>query len=242
MSADHCPPLTRESIQEKIDLYGCFIVQVPADDYLPGFAYTIGLHQRFNHPEIICFGLSLTLMKDLLNDACGEIKTGSAFTPNTFYNGLLEDYPVHFLPVDPAYYPHYLGTAGYFYQHQEFPAIQLVWPDKQSRFPWEPDFNPDWRRKQPLLDRDADFMFQEEKNVAVFTTRHVLEGKPILYVYHDEDGDWQFHSEDDPLEEDVRLVALSSIIKIDPGIVAIHQLSYGQRAWRASASDAWQWE
>lgn len=242
MSDDHCPPLTRESIQEKIDQYGCFIVQVPADDYLPGFAYTIGLYQRFNHPEIICFGLSLQVMADLLNHACEQIKNGLSFVPNTLCEGFPEDYPVQFLPVDAAYYPYYLGTGTHFYEHTPFPAIQLVWPDKQSRFPWAPDFNPDWRRKQPLLDRDTDFMFQEEKNLGVFTTRQVLEGKPILYVYHDEEGDWQFHSEDEPLEEDVRLVALTAIVGIDPGIVALHQLAYGERAWRASAADEWEYE
>ncbi|NML41179.1 DUF4262 domain-containing protein [Chitinophaga sp. G-6-1-13] len=242
MSGDHCPPLTRESIQEKIDQHGCFIVQVPADNYLPAFAYTIGLHQRFNHAEIICFGLSLELMASLLNDACDQIKNGASFTTSILYKGFLEDYPVQFLLVDPAYYPYYPAAGCYFYKHASFPSLQLVWPDKQSHFPWEPDFNSDWHRKQPLLDRDADFMFQEEKNVAVFTTRQVLEGKPILYAYHDEDGDWQFHSEDEPLEEDIKLVALSAIVEIDPGIVAIHHLSYGQRAWRPSAADKWEWE
>lgn len=242
MSDDHCPPLTRENIQENIDQHGCFIVQVPADDYLPAFAYTIGLYQRFQHPEIICFGLSLEVMASLLNDACSQIKTGVAFTTDTLYDGFLEGYPVQFLPVDAAYYPYYPAVGCYFYEHASFPVLQLLWPDKQSRFPWEPDFNPDWRRKQPLLDRNADFMFQEEMNLGVFTTKQVLEGKPILYVYNDKEGDWQFHSEEEPIETDVRLVALSSIVGIDPGIVAVHHLSYGQRAWRTSAADQWEWE
>ncbi|MBC9912735.1 DUF4262 domain-containing protein [Chitinophaga varians] len=242
MPADHCPPLTRESIQEKIDQHGCFIVQVPADDYLPGFAYTIGLFRRFNHPEIICFGLPLELMASLLNNACDQIKAGVSFTTNTPYKELLENYPVQFLPVDPAYYPYYPAVGSYFYEHASFPVLQLVWPDKQSLFPWDPDFHPALKRRQPLLDRNADFIFQEERNVAVFTTRQVLEGKPILYVYHDEDGDWQFHSEEEPLEEDIKLVALSAIVGIAPGIVAVHQLSYGQQASRASAANTWQYE
>lgn len=46
----------------KIEQYGCHIVLVEPDDYLPGFAYTIGLYQKFNHPKIICFGLKLPLL------------------------------------------------------------------------------------------------------------------------------------------------------------------------------------
>ncbi|MBC9934856.1 DUF4262 domain-containing protein [Chitinophaga qingshengii] len=240
MSNDHCSPITRENIQENIDQYGCFIVQVPEDDYSPSFAYTVGLHQRFGHPEIICFGLPLQLMGDLLNNACEEIRQGASFTTDTPYDEFLNNHPVRFLGVDQAYYPYYPAVGCYFYLTQQFPVLQMVWPDKQSLFPWETGFNPNLLRKQPLLDRNTDFMFQEERNLGVFTTRQVLEGKPILYVYHDEEGDWQFHSEQQPIEEDVRLVALAQIVKIDPGIVELHQLSYGQHATRATPEDAWE--
>ncbi|WP_211999857.1 DUF4262 domain-containing protein [Chitinophaga sp. HK235] len=244
MSDDQCQhlPVSKEKIQEKINQYGCFIVQVPEDDYLPAFAYTIGLYQQYGHPEIICFGLSVELMASLLNDTCDLIKQGQAFAPCTSYDDFLDNYPVQFLTVDQAYYPYYLGTGCFFYDHSRFPALQLIWPDKQSLFPWEPEFNPNWLRKQPLLDRNSDFMFQEEKNLAVFTSRQILEGSPILYVYHDEDGDWQFLSEEETDEQDVRIVALSEIVKIDPGIKELHLLSYDQRAWRASAKDKWEWE
>ncbi|RBL88215.1 DUF4262 domain-containing protein [Chitinophaga flava] len=244
MSNDHCQhlPISKEKIQKKIDQYGCFIVQIQEDDYLPAFVYTIGLYQQYGHPEIICFGLSVEVMASLLNDACDLIKKGQSFAPGTSYDDFLDNYPVQFITVDQAYYPYYLGTGCFFYGHNRFPALQLIWPDKQSLFPWEPEFNPNWLRKQPLLDRNSDFMFQEEKNLAVFTSRQILEGSPILYIYHDEDGDWQFLNEEETKEQDVRIVALSEIAKIDPGIKELHLLSYGQRAWRASPKDKWQWE
>lgn len=41
--------------------------------------------------------------------------------------------------------------------------------------------------------QEAEFPFADAPNTAVFTFCHVLEGKkPILYVAHDRDGDWQF--------------------------------------------------
>lgn len=234
--------MLHETTQQHIDNYGCSIVYIEADDYLPGFAYTIGLHQQFGHPEIICFGLPMELTGSILNDACLRIKEGQSFKPGNQYTDFLQDFTVQFIPVDKSFYPNYFGTASDFYGHHDYTALQLVWPDKQQRFPWEPDFNPVWKRKQPLLDRDTDFKFYEVRNLAVFTTKQVFEGKPILYVYHNEDGDWQFHSEQDPQLEDSMIVCLEEITKIDPGINDLYHLSYGQCAWRNSKEDDWEWE
>ena len=60
------------------------------------------------------------------------------------------------------------------------------------------------------------FPFSDAPNTACFTCCHVLEeNKPILYVSHDEDGYWQFLCGGNHKEEDVRVVSLASIIKID---------------------------
>ncbi len=40
-----------------------------------------------------------------------------------------------------------------------------------------------------------EWKFHEERNTACFTTSLVLKGSPILRVYHDYDGDWQFHGD-----------------------------------------------
>jgi hypothetical protein len=234
--------LSKEKTQKHIDDYGCSIVYIEENDYLPGFAYTIGLYQKFNHPEIICFGLPMKLTGSLLNDACDLIKEGQSLVPGQQYEDFLKDFTIQFLPINKAFYPDYFGTASNFYGNDDYPALQFVWPDKKQFFPWEPGFNPDLKRKQPLLDRNADFRFYEERNVAVFTTKHVLEGKQILYVYHNDDGAWQFHSEQDPQLEDSKLVSLETITKLDQGINDLYHLNYGQNAWRESIDDEWQWE
>ena len=41
------------TISADIEKYGCHIVLVEADDYLPSFAYSIGLFQTYHHPEVI---------------------------------------------------------------------------------------------------------------------------------------------------------------------------------------------
>ena len=102
------------------------------------------------------------------------------------------------------------------------------------------NFNPDWKFKQPLLDRNTDFRFYEEKNTCVYTTKQAINSEPILYVYHNDDGAWQFHTSLEPNLDDAMLVALEEITKLDPSINDIYHLQYGWWAWRGSKESAWQ--
>lgn len=233
----------KEAIKENIEKYGCHLALFEADNYLPAFAYSIGLYKKFDHPEIICFGLPTDLMGSLLNHARDLVKQGETLVPNKLYSGFLNGYDIQFIPVDEAFYPDYLGYGGWYYDESfDFPILQLVWPDKEQRFPWEENFNPDWQFLQPLLDRDTDFRFYEKRNLGVYTTKQVLDSEPILYVYHNEDGDWQFHSSSDPDINDAKLVSLESLVKKDSSLNNIYFLQYGWKAWRNSVNDEWEYE
>lgn len=233
----------RKTILKNIEEFGCHLILIEADNYLPGFVYSIGLFQKFNHPEIICFGLKKDVMAAIINHACDLIKNGEILVPNKLYSGFLQGYSIQFVELAKEFYQNYLGYAGWFYNRSfDFPALQLVWPDKQQKFPWEEDFNSDWKFKQPLLDRNTDFKFYEERNLGVFTTKQAFEGEPILYVYHNRDGDWQFHTNAEPNLEDAKLVCLKQITELDPSINDIYHLQYGWRAWRKSKEDEWQYE
>lgn len=220
--------------------YDCHLALLESDGYLPAFAYTIGLYEKFRHPEIIIFGLTTDVMGHLLNGLRDEIKKGNAFKPNETYSGLLEGYEVQFLEVKEENYPDYLGYAGWYYKKTfNFPVLQVVWPDKGSKWPWESEFNESWKFKQPLLDKVIDFKYYEERNLGVYTTYHALEGKPILYVHHNEDGDWQFHTEFEPKIEDSKLVSLDEMIKLDRTLNEIYYLNYGQTAYRNEIGAKW---
>ena len=138
--------------------------------------------------------------------------------PSIGYPDFLGDYDVRFLTVDKGWYKDYFGYGHWFNQTWNFPALQIVWPDKQALFPWEENFNPDWKSGQPLLDRSLDFKFREERNVAVFTTRQVLEGSPILRVVHEDDGSWQFLCDTTYEESDFKIVRLDEMVGRDPTV------------------------
>jgi hypothetical protein len=233
----------RKIILSNIEQFGCHLVAVDADNYMPGFVYSIGLYQKYGHPEIICFGLNPEVAAGIINHAHDLIKNRNPVVCNQPYSGYLEGFEVQFIEVDKAYYPNYFGYGAWFYDlSTDFPALQLVWPDKQNFFPWEEYFNPDWKFNQPLLDRNIDFKFYEEKTLAVCTTRQAFEGDPILYVYHDEDGYWQFLTHLDPATADSKIVSLEQITRLDASINEIYHLQHGWRAWRSSSYDDWQYE
>lgn len=93
----------------------------------------------------------------------------------------------------------------------------------------------------PMADR---WQFDDPPNSASFTTTLVLNGSPILRVYHDFEGGWQFHgSPDDPATPDVaRLVSLGSMVARDPTLNELHDLPDGWRAIRSSAKKPWKRE
>ncbi|MCA9265072.1 MAG: DUF2314 domain-containing protein [Planctomycetales bacterium] len=86
-----------------------------------------------------------------------------------------------------------------------------------------------------------DWQFDDPRNAASLTTSFVLDGAPILRVYHDYDGGWQFHgSPNDPATEDVaRVVSLDSVVTRDPAIAQLHDLPFGWRAIRNSTDSPW---
>jgi hypothetical protein len=53
--------------------------------------------------------------------------------------------------VDRIWYKWVLGYARLFYEGDEFPVWQCVWPDKQQHYPWESAFKADWAWLQPFL-------------------------------------------------------------------------------------------
>jgi hypothetical protein len=89
---------------------------------------------------------------------------------------------------------------------------------------------------------DDDWPFDQPRNCAAFALRSiVVDGGPILLVVHDaEDHGWQF-LDGRPIDmADAALVALSTIVRRDPGVLEVADLPPGWRAWRASAASPWQ--
>jgi len=233
---------SEKRILSDVEEHGFHIALYNGDGYSPSFAHTIGLYKTYSYPELICFGFSLELLHSVLWEGKRLLDKEPMPDPSSGYSGFLEGFDVRFVTIDKDRYADYFGYAGWFYKNWDFPALQIVWPDRQSLYPWDKDFNSNWKAAQPLLDRDNNFKFREERNVAVFTTRQVLEGLPILRVVHEADGNWQFLCNTTYDVADLKIVALQEIVKRDPTVNDLFQLNYGWYAVREVVGEKWQTE
>jgi hypothetical protein len=55
-----------------IEKYGFGVIMVPQTDYLPSFAYTVGLWKSYKHPELITLGMPIDILHTILNTVAFE--------------------------------------------------------------------------------------------------------------------------------------------------------------------------
>jgi hypothetical protein len=134
-----------------IDRVGWAVIGIPEDDEGPGYAFSIGLHRTFEHPEVILIGLPWEVSYRLLNLLGAGVKSGNRYEAGREYDDLVEGYPSTFLTVDRRHYKDYLGTAGWFYRGWDFPVLQMVWCDRDRSWPWQRGKPRAYWRRQPLL-------------------------------------------------------------------------------------------
>lgn len=116
------------------------------------FAYTVGLHRTFGHPEVILLGLDLDVMHALLNDLADELRRGARFAADDVSDAFLEGYDVTFRPVPARQYRPYLGWANWFNGGTGYPALQMIYPDRERRWPWAAGVSAAFRAQQPVLE------------------------------------------------------------------------------------------
>lgn len=137
-----------------IETTGWHVIKVPEDDVGPGFAFTIGLWRSYGHPELIAFGLPLDVLHELLNVGGEAVKEGASLRDGET-DRLLEGHRCALRDFPEAARREFLGTALSFYRAEPFPAVQIFWPDRDGRFPWDAGCDPDVRAAQRLRHADG---------------------------------------------------------------------------------------
>ena len=141
---------------EIIEKYGWHVMSVAprtdSDDKQEWFSYSTGLFRALSHPEIIVCGLDASIAQGIVNEIAYAIKKGRAFELDTDYSDIFaNDVKCRFRPVHLRQYGEYVCWSQWFYEGNDFPVWQCFWPDKQGKYPWEPDCNSEVSVLQPLL-------------------------------------------------------------------------------------------
>jgi Domain of unknown function (DUF4262) len=142
-----------EKIVADIREQGCHIVGILPDEKGPQYAFSIGLFLNYGQPEVVLFGLRPQQQGTLINDVRDHAARGERFVAGDRTDKFLMNFDVCFLDVPLDAYRGYLGTALWFYQSlpTPFPCVQMVWPDRDGKFPWEPGYDKQFDAVQPLL-------------------------------------------------------------------------------------------
>ncbi len=84
----------------------------------------------------------------IINIVRDDAAKGKKYADGDVSSDILLNGNVCFVEVPLQLYDKYLGTAIWFYRKspRPFPCLQLVWPDRDGRFPWETGFDPIMKR------------------------------------------------------------------------------------------------
>ena len=146
MAPEMDPRVVRDIAQ-----HGWHVVKVREDDAGPAHAFSVGLCETHDHPEVVVVGPDLDVLHRLVNAIGEDVRDGWRFEREHAYAGIVTGLHCHFRAVHPANYADFLGYAGWYYRGAAFPALQCVWPDPDGRFPWDPGFPTELACQQPDL-------------------------------------------------------------------------------------------
>ena len=149
------PTPNHKMVLDNIANYGWHFMHVTAEDGSLGWAYTIGLSQTFNHPEIIMFGQSRDVLYKVICDIVNNVRNGTIFQPNDEdYTSFLEDFQCRFITVNKKWYSSFIGFAVWYYQITNFSVLQFTWRKTDMDWPVTSISETDWFGIQPLLSKE----------------------------------------------------------------------------------------
>ena len=141
----------RRHIQE----HGFSIQYVLGDENTPALAYTLGLTETYSRPEILVLGLPPETALGCLRNAVQLMKKTGPLLMNKPVAAILAENPVYFISVPKRHGASYALLAEDFYPAARY--LQLIYPDRNSHFPWSPEYDPAMVPVQPILGEIGSF-------------------------------------------------------------------------------------
>ncbi|MEV8098200.1 DUF4262 domain-containing protein [Kitasatospora sp. NPDC085879] len=130
--------------------HGWHVVGVGGGAEVPDWAFTVGLWHSYRIPEVAMFGLELHGLMHWVGDAAARLRDGAPTEPGTLLPDVIEGYELRLQPVDDSWHRPLFGTAVGFYRWTPVPVVQLIWPDREHRWPSDEQASPGCRA-QPSL-------------------------------------------------------------------------------------------
>ena len=143
----------REEVQAVLK-DGFAIVKVLGSDEppLPQWAYTVGLWHSYQHPEVLIIGLDHEMTQILLGNVAIRIREkGLSFRDEAVWDDVIEGFDCFFKDIPCDVDVEWMIANCWFYDTNEFPAVQMLWPTVRGVYPWQNEADPFFRWNQPVL-------------------------------------------------------------------------------------------
>ena len=140
-----------QKLFDDIEEFGWHCLHVLEEEGLPAFSFTIGLFASYGYPELLIYGLPRKTAHGILTIAAKAAKDGHPIAAGEPTDALLNGYSCLLVPIAQEHYREHLGTAIWYYEHKLFPAMQVVWPNKDALFPWHEAASSSFRSAQPYI-------------------------------------------------------------------------------------------
>jgi len=147
--ADHVTYMNWVSGQ--IGEQGWAVPGILGDDGLPPWAYSVGLWLTSQFPELVVCGAPMENMTGIVNAIAARVTDGAEIGPDD----VIEDICPARLVLRPVHLTWRMTSifevSDEFYGFVRPPYLQVVWADRNGRFPWEPRFQDAFADAQPIL-------------------------------------------------------------------------------------------
>jgi len=145
----------QQKIVDDIHEYGLHVLSVLEDEEGVDFSYSVGLWRTYGHPEILIIGLGSNISHWIINTIANRIKNrDETMTTDQSYAGFLEGFECLFFEVSKTQCAEFVHMAMWFYEQEEFPVLQLVYPSTEGHFPWEKGASASFQSWQPVLNSE----------------------------------------------------------------------------------------
>jgi hypothetical protein len=131
--------------------FGWHAVNVIEDNGQPPWSYSIGLYESWQFPEIIIIGRSRAIAHLILSTIATDLDDNHRPDLNLPTDLVLPGAACLLLEVAARYYPDYVGFARWYYRRRHFTLYQIIWPNNDGHYPWDPRAPGTFKEWQPLL-------------------------------------------------------------------------------------------
>lgn len=116
-----------------------------------GFAYSVGIFKTWKLPEFVTFGLPPKVAHGALWRTLELMQKSGPLADGARTLEVFEDVPAVVRTVARKHVAEHFGYALWYYKSTHFPVMQICYPDRNGRFPWELGCELHIRSAQPLL-------------------------------------------------------------------------------------------